>query len=388
MNLFDVFVATMVIVGVAGGYRLGFLARALSWAGLAIGLVLTIRFLPDLVALVPLPAEGSDPNARLLVAIGVLLIGAFLGQGLGLLIGTQAHLAIPNAGRPLDRVGGALAGGLGVLVAVWLLLPTFAQVPGTVSRQARSSSVAQTLDALTPQPPDTLMALRRLVGDSQFPDVFAALRPAPDLGPPPAESGLSADLARSLAASTYRVEGEACGRLQEGSGFVAEPGVVVTNAHVVAGQDTTELIAVDGSRAPAQVVMFDPETDLAVLTSGVRAAALPMAEGGVGVQGAVFGYPGGGSLEISPFEVREAVQAVGRDLYGDGPTRRQVLILASRLAPGDSGAALVDGRGSVVGVAFAIAPDRAGTAYALHVDEVREALAAPRAPADTGPCLR
>lgn len=386
MNFFDLFVATMVVVGVAGGYRLGFLARALSWAGLAVGLLVTIRFLPDLVRLVPLPAE--DANARLLVSIGVLLIGAFLGQGLGLLIGTQAHLAIPNAGRPLDRVGGALAGGLGILVAVWLLLPTFAEVPGTVSRQARSSSVAQTLDAVTPQPPDTLRALRRLVGNTQFPDVFAALRPAPDLGPPPADSGLSADLARSVAASTYRVEGEACGRLQEGSGFVAEPGVVVTNAHVVAGQDTTELIAVDGSRATAQVVMFDPETDLAVLTSGVGAAALPIAQSGVGAQGAVFGYPGGGALELSPFQVREEVQAVGRDLYGSGPTRRQVLILSSRLAPGDSGAALVDGTGSVVGVAFAIAPDRSGTAYALHVDELREALAAPRAAADTGPCLR
>jgi S1-C subfamily serine protease len=386
MNLFDLFVAALVIAGAAGGYRLGFLTRALSWAGLAVGLLLTIRFLPDLVGLVPLPAE--DPNARLLVAIGVLLIGAFLGQGLGLLIGTQAHLAIPTAGRPLDRVGGAVAGGLGVLVAVWLLLPTFAEVPGTVSRQARSSSIAQTLDAVTPQPPDTLEALRRLVGNTQFPDVFAALRPAPDLGPPPADSGLSADLARSVAASTYRIEGEACGRLQEGSGFVAAPGVVVTNAHVVAGQDATELIAVDGSRAPAQVVMFDPDTDLAVLTSGVGASALPIGRSEVGVQGAVFGYPGGGSLEMSPFQVREDVQAVGRDLYGNGPIRRQVLILSSRLAPGDSGAALVDGTGSVVGVAFAIAPDRSGTAYALHVDELREALAAPRAPADTGPCLR
>jgi S1-C subfamily serine protease len=102
----------------------------------------------------------------------------------------------------------------------------------------------------------------------------------------------------------------------------------------------------------------------------------------------VFGYPGGGSLEISPFEVREAVEAVGRDLYGDGPTQRQVLVLASRLAPGDSGSALVNPDGAVVGAAFAIAPDREGTAYALDSDEVREALDAPRAPADTGPCLR
>ncbi|MDP9019228.1 MAG: MarP family serine protease [Actinomycetota bacterium] len=388
MNLFDLFVAALVVTGAAGGYRLGFLARALSWAGLAVGLLLTVRFLPDLVALVPLPAEGVDANARLLVAIGVLLIGSFLGQAIGLLMGTQAHLAVPPAGRPLDRVGGALAGGFGVLVAVWLLLPTFAEVPGTVSRQARSSLIAQRLDAATPQPPDTLRALRRLVGDTQFPDVFAGLRPAPDLGPPPADSGLGADLAGSVAGSTYRVEGEACGRLQEGSGFVAQPGVVVTNAHVVAGQDATELIAVDGSRTPAQVVVFDPDTDLAVLTSSVRGAPLPIGVSGEGTRGAVFGYPGGGSLELSPFEVRQQVQAVGRDLYGNGPTRRQVLIVSSRLAPGDSGAALVDGRGSVVGVAFAIAPDRPDTAYALHVDELREALAAPRARADTGPCLR
>jgi S1-C subfamily serine protease len=157
---------------------------------------------------------------------------------------------------------------------------------------------------------------------------------------------------------------------------------------VVAGPDSTELSAVAGSRAPAQVVMFDPETDLAVLTTGASAAALPIGGGEVGAQGAVFGYPGGGSLELSPFQVSENVEAVGRDLYGNGPTRRQVLILSSRLAPGDSGGALVDATGSVVGVAFAIAPDRPGTAYALHVDELREALAAPRAPADTGPCLR
>jgi S1-C subfamily serine protease len=387
VNLFDLIVLVVAVSAAVGGYRLGFLARALSWVGLAVGLYLAARFLPDLLGLVPVPAEA--PNLRLVAGIGILLLGAFLGQGIGLLIGTQAHLSIPTAGRPLDRAGGALAGVFGVLVALWLLLPTFAEVPGTVSRQARSSVIAQTIDTSLPDPPDTLQAFRRLVGDTQFPEVFAALRPAPDLGPPPVESGLSAGLAQSVAASTFRVEGEACGRLQEGSGFVAQPGVVVTNAHVVAGQESTELIGVDGSRSPAQVVVFDPDTDLAVLAApGVGAPPLAIEDAGVGTGGAVFGYPGGGALEISPFEVREAANAVGRDLYGNGPTRRDVLILASRLAPGDSGAALVNASGAVVGAAFAIAPDRAGTAYALDADELREALAAPRAPADTGPCLR
>jgi S1-C subfamily serine protease len=387
VNLFDLLVVVVVVSAAVGGYRLGFLARALSWVGLAVGLYVTARFLPDLLGLVPLPTEAA--NLRLVAGVGILLLGAFVGQGIGLLIGTQAHLSIPAAGRPLDRAGGAVAGAFGVLVAVWLLLPTFAEVPGTVSRQARSSLIAQTIDTSLPDPPDTLQAFRRLVGDNQFPDVFAALRPAPDLGPPPVESGLSTDLARRVAASTFRVEGEACGRLQEGSGFVAQPGVVVTNAHVVAGQESTDLIGIDGSRTPAEVVFFDSETDLAVLAApGLGASALPIENADVGTRGAVFGYPGGGSLEISPFEVREAVDAVGRDLYGNGPTRRQVLILASRLAPGDSGAAVVNASGAVVGAAFAIAPDRAGTAYALDADEVQEALTAPRAPADTGPCLR
>ena len=387
MNLFDLLVLVVALVAAAGGYRLGFLARALSWVGLGVGLYLTTRFLPDLLELVPLPAE--DPTGRLVVAVGILLLGAFLGQGIGLLIGTQAHFAIPAAGRPLDRLGGAMAGAFGVLVAVWLLLPTLAEVPGTISRQARSSYIALSIDSAAPDPPDTLNALRRLVGDTRFPDVFAALRPAPDVGPPPPESGLSAALAQSVAGSTFRVEGPACGRLQEGSGFVAQPGVVLTNAHVVAGQESTELIGVDGSRTPAEVVYFDPDTDLAVLSApGLSAPPLAIEDGGVGTQGAVFGYPGGGDLEISPFEVREEVEAVGRDLYGSGPTRRQVLILASALAPGDSGGALVAPSGSVVGAAFAIAPDRAGTAYALDAEELREALAAPRSPGtDTGPCL-
>jgi S1-C subfamily serine protease len=386
MNLFDAFVLLVAVTAAAGGYRLGFLARALSWVGLGVGLYLTARFLADLFKLVPLPAE--DPTGRLVVAVGILLLGAFLGQGIGLLVGTKAHFAIPSAGRPLDRAGGAVAGVFGVLVAIWLLLPTLAEIPGTISSQARNSYIARSIDSSAPDPPDTLNALRRLVGDTRFPDVFAALRPAPDVGPPPAETGLSVAVAESVAASTFRVESEACGRLQEGSSFVAQPGVVLTNAHVVAGQESTELIGIDGSRTPAEVVYFDPDTDLAVLDApDIGASALEIEDGGVGTLGAVFGYPGGGSLEISPFEVREEVEAVGRDLYGAGPIRRRVLILASELAPGDSGGALVTPSGSVVGAAFAIAPDRTDTAYALDADELREALAAPRALTDTGPCL-
>jgi S1-C subfamily serine protease len=343
------------------------------------------RFLPAFVGLF----EGPDPNGRFLVAVGFLLGGAFLGQALGLLVGSRLHLALPTSGRPLDRALGAFTGVVGVLVAVWLLLPAVADVPGSVSRLSRGSTIARFIDDRTPDPPDTMQALRRLVGEGGFPQVFNSLRRSPDIGPPPAESGLSPEVADRVARSTVRIEGQACSRLQEGSGFVVSPGLVVTNAHVVAGEDSTELVRTDGSRVPATVVVFDPDRDLAVLSApDVDREPLPLAPSSeVGARGAVFGYPGGGPLELSPFEIREVVEAVGRDLYDSRDTRREVSILAADLAPGDSGGALVEPGGSVVGVAFAIAPDRAGTAYALSLDELQAVLAAARAPVDTGPCL-
>lgn len=385
MNLLDLTIVALGVTAAVGGYRLGLVARALSWAGMAIGIVLTTRFLPDVISAV----NGPDPTGRLLIAVGVLLGGAFLGQALGLLVGSKIHLVLPPGSKPLDSAGGAIAGVLGVLVGVWLLLPTLGDVPGEIARQARNSSIARFIATTAPPPPDTLQALRRLVGDAQFPQVFSALRPAPDTGPPPESSGLSQAVLDAAVASTVRIEGPACGRIQEGSGFVVEPGVVVTNAHVVAGEDRTMLFEASGRRVAARVVHFDPDRDLAILVGDVQAPPLPIAGADTGDRGAVLGYPGGGPLDVSPFEVREIVTAVGRDLYDQHATRREVLVLASDLAPGDSGAALVNPDGAVAGVAFAIAPDRPGTAYALDVSELRAALAAPRATegADTGDCL-
>ena len=387
--MLDLTVVSAAIAAAVGGYRLGFLARATSWVGLALGLFIGARFLPGALDLF----QGPDPTSKLLVAAVVLIGGAFAGQAVGLVAGASLSRFVPHGpARALDRLVGGFVGTMGVLAALWLLLPAIADVPGTVSREARSSAVAQWIDRVAPRPPDTLQALRRLVGETTFPRVFEQLRPAPVTGPPPASTGLSQAALDRVSASTVKVTGEACNRVQEGSGFAAGTDLVVTNAHVVAGERRTEVTRhTDQRTLRAQVVYFDPDRDLAVLqVPGLGQQPLPVGNARVGSRGAVFGHPGGQDpLRIAPAAIRQRVDAVGRDLYDSHSTRRDVFIMAADLRPGDSGGALVDTNGTVVGVAFAIAPDRPGTSYALTSRELNEALSAPRrANASTGPCLR
>jgi S1-C subfamily serine protease len=385
VNAFDLLVLLGIALAAVAGYRIGLVTRALSWVGLLAGLIVAARMLPLVLDRV----ESSQPGNRLLIALAVLLGGALGGQALGLAVGGRASSALPTSSRPLDRAAGAVVGGGGVLVAVWLLLPAMADVQGSAASLVRDSSIARAIHDVAPEPPDAVAALRDLVDESGIPRVFDDLRRAPDTGPPPAASGIAPDILQRAAASSVRVEGEACGKLQEGSGWVAAPGIVVTNAHVVAGEDETVVFPEGSDELDATVVAFDASRDLAVLAvPELERPPLPLVDSDRCAIGAVLGHPGGGPLEVSPFEVVDQLRAQGRDLYDEQATLRSVLVLASDLAPGDSGAALVDPTGSVVGVAFAIAPDRSGTAYALDPDEVRSVLSTrSQGAVDSGPCL-
>jgi S1-C subfamily serine protease len=376
------------VVGAAvGGYRLGFLARVSSWVGLALGVVLGSLALPPVLR----SLDDASASQLLFVTLGILLGTAFVGQALGLFAGARLHATLPGASvRSADRAAGVVAGIFGVLVGIWVLMPLMADVPGWAARQARTSTIARWVDDRFPEPPDTIDTLRRLVGEEQFPRVFAALEESPDVGPPPTSPDIPQAVVDRVIPSTVKIDGAACDRIQEGSGFVVGDGLVVTNAHVVAGVDDPTIERSDGSTVRAQVVAFDPNRDLAVLAAGdLDRPALTrdsIAEGGVG---AAFGHPGGGPLELSPFSVGQVTEATGTDIYHQDEITREVLILAADLEPGDSGSALIDPEGNVVGVVFAIALDRPGVAYALATSELDAVLAGNLSQeVDTGPCLR
>ncbi len=390
MNILDLMIVVLVITSIGGGWRLGLLTGATSWVLLMQSLVLATLLLPPVATTL----GGEDPGLRLLVAALMFVGAGFAGQRVGILLGRhfrRAFLPMDGPSRHRDKVAGAVAGPLAVVIGLWLLvLPPLGEVAGSLSGLTRQSALARAIDAALPEPPETSQALRRLAGPAGAPYVFKGLIPALDTGPPPAESGLSAQVVARVAASTVKVEGIACRFERDGSGFAVAPDLIVTNAHVVAGQQRTTVIRPDGRRLRAQVTVFDPARDLALLAvPGLGQAPLALASGKVGTTAAVFGHPRGqAALEVSPAAIRQQVNALGPDLYDLGVTRRVVFVLASELAPGDSGAALVDTDGNVVGVAFAISPDNAQTAYALSTSELRAVLAAERqARAPTGPCL-
>lgn len=389
MNLLDAVIIVLAVAAAVGGYRLGFLARAVSWIGLAVGLYVAARFVPAVVRGLSLGSSTS----RLLVAFGVLIGGALAGQALGLFAGARLHHALPiGPVREIDRGVGAAVGVLGVLVALWLLLPSIAAVPGWPARAATTSTISRWVDTNFPQAPDALQVLRRIVGQDAFPQVFNSLQPSEAVGSPPASAGISAAVDARVRAATVKVEGQACNEIQEGSGFAVSPDLIATNAHVVAGEGRgdTKVLLPGGATLSATVVLFDPNRDLALLeVDGLGESPLARAQGTVGETGAVYGHPNGqDDLFLAPAQIAQDVTAVGRDLYDTHETTRDIFVLSAKLHPGDSGAPLVDQAGAVIGVAFAIAPDRPTTAYALATSELDAVLAEPHGTAvSTGACL-
>ncbi len=387
MNLIDVVIlATLVGTGI-GGWRLGLVARVFAWAGVITGLAIGVNFVPRVVT----GLGGTTANSRVVVALLFLFLVGSIGQTFGLVLGLLVHRVFPVA-RPLplwDRIAGAAVGTGGLLVLTWLVTPSFAVAEGWPAREFRASKVVAAIQYVAPRQPARFAVWGLAISEAPYPSALDPLATPPDPGSAPTTQ-LSAPIDAAVRRSIVMVSGKACNQIQDGSGWVAAPGLIVTNAHVVAGERSTTVTDNRGTKRRAVVIVFDPVRDLAVLSvPGLSAAALPLATGNTGDEGVVYGHPGGGPLKAAPARIGERIIAIGTNIYRTSRSRRSVFVLAAALAPGDSGGALVNRAGAVVGVAFAIDPGRSGTAFALTDDEVRPLLASATTAtlADTGRCL-
>ena len=360
------------------GYRQGLIVGALTLLGFGAGAFAGGRIAPLLLS------EGStSPYAPLFSALGAMLVGALTAVTLeNLALDIRARVIRGKKRHLLDGVGGGAliaAVGLGcawVLGAFALHAPGAGQLRGDVQR----SLILRNLNELLPPSGPILNALNRV---DPAPSIAGPILP---VGAPNAEVVHDPDVERA-GRSVVRVLGTACGLGVEGSGWVAGEGLVVTNAHVVAGQDDTTITTQDGASLQATPVHYDPANDLALLRIDADIPTLPLApEAERDATGAVLGYPENGPFALAPARLGDTRAVLSEDAYGRGPIPRTITLLRGRVRSGNSGGPMVDSRGRVLATVFAATTSGPDGAYAVPNQVVEETLGEIAAEVDTGSC--
>lgn len=388
LSRLDLILLGTILLIVVGGVRVGLVRRATRLAGIALGLLLVGMTVPAVLDLV-------DPaSLAIRSAIAVATAGATVMVVTAVVVGVTAPVRAVLRLGPLslvDRAAGGVASGVAAVLILWLLLPAAAAIPGRVSAEVRGSAVLGAVDAVLPPQPDVTRSLRALAGLAGFPDPFMALAPTPTpTGPPPDGVGTVGARAESAGlASAVRILAIGCGRMQTGSGFALDGDLIVTNAHVIAGGRELSVRGADGIDRDAVAVAFDASRDLALLSvPGHGLAPLTPRSAEVGDLAVIVGHPGGSDTpRVATARVDRRVLGVGRDIYGDEGAERDLLFLSAELERGDSGAAVVGVDGGLLGVVFAVSPDREAVAYAVTADEVLELVDLPRTDGDAGRCI-
>ena len=387
MGVADVVLVVVALAAAVHGVRLGALVQVLAFGGFLAGLVIGV------VVSLPIVRTMHSTSGRTAVTMALVLgLALLLGMG-GHVLGSWSNGVLRRFRLgPVDAALGAVVSIVAVLLSAWLVANLVTSSRYTwLSTALQRSSILQAVDGALPPVPSVFARVQSFLSGEGFPPVFVDLVPpvaTPVSIPSPAQAAALAGMAER---STVKILGQACGNLQEGSGFVAGPGLVVTNAHVVAGEAETD-VEVDGLDYRATAVSFDPSFDLAVLrTRAPLGPALTLRPTVVdrGAVGAVLGYPENGPLTVGPAGVAARLTAQGRDIYNQGVVVRDVYQLDARIQPGNSGGPLVDRSGAVIGVVFSRSTVDPGVGYALTSPGVLSRVLAAEsrtAPVGTGGC--
>jgi Trypsin-like peptidase domain/Colicin V production protein len=363
------------------GYAQGLVVGALSLAGFVGGGFVGSRVGPLLLS------DGAhSPYAPVFALIGAFVIGGLLASTLEI-VGLHLRRFLRGPLGVIDGAGGAVLIACAGLVACWIAGAVALQTPGArgLRKDIQRSAILRKLNKILP-PRTVLNALARF---DPFPTISG---PRAEVPAPTSKVARDPDVRRA-GRSVVKVLGTACGLGIEGSGWVARSdGMVVTNAHVVAGEDdTTVQLRGEGEHLDADPVVFDTKNDVAILRVDGLASAAPLemrADAKPGTSAAVLGFPENGPFHVAPARLGGTSTVITQNAYGRGPVRRRVTALRGHVRSGNSGGPMVDGRGRVLGTVFAATSGGgARGGFAVPDSIVRAALErAGGGTVDTGPC--
>jgi S1-C subfamily serine protease len=361
------------------GYRQGLIVGTLTLIGFALG-----AFAGSRVAPLVLNQGAESPYAPLCAALGALVAGALVAVTLeSLALGLRTRLIRGTGVLHLaDGAGGAALIACVALGVVWVFGAVALHAPGTAQLRAdvQRSLILRSLNEVLPPSGPILHALDRV---DPAPSIIG---PATPVAAPDPEVVADPDVV-DAGNSVVRVLGTACGLGVEGSGWVGAPGLVVTNAHVIAGEDDTTVTTREGASLEATPVYYNPENDLAVLSIGADLPALPLApDPQSGTTAAVLGYPENGPFAVAPARLGETRETISEDSYGRGPVRRPITSLRGGVRSGNSGGPIIDTRGRALGTVFAATTTGSPGGFAIPNEVIEAALRETTTPVDTGPC--
>lgn len=377
MNFADGIAIVVVLVAAFGGLRRGLVLSAFSLVGLAAGAYVGSRLAPHVLH------GGSSSKWTPVAGLVGAVIGAMLLQFAALLAGSFIRGGLRMAPlRLIDTAGGLLLGAAIGLAIVWVGASVALLTPGEtrIRQEVERSAIVKQLDAALP--PRTLLNL--LARIDPFPSIVGPKPPSL----PPSEGVLRDPSIRDATTRVVKVLGTACGVGVEGTGWVAANDLVVTAAHVVAGEENTT-IRIPGQVLPrlADVVVLDVHNDVAVLhVDGLGLKPLQLAEPRSGASVAIIGYPLDGGLRATPGRIGLTATVLTQDALGHGPVTRTITAVAGEVEHGDSGGPAVDAAGRVQSSIFAA---RIGSAsgYGVPPSILRDELAhAGTQPVSTGSC--
>jgi S1-C subfamily serine protease len=363
----------------AWGYRQGLIVGMLTLIGFATGAFVGSRVAPLVLN------QGTDsPYSPLFAALGALIAGAVVAVTLeSVALGLRQRLIRERRRLHLaDGAGGAALVASVALGLAWVFGAVALHAPGAAHLRidVQRSLILRSLNEVLPPSGPILNALDRV---DPAPSIVA---PSPPVAPPNPAIASDPDVERA-GRSVVRVLGTACGLGVEGSGWVAAPGIVVTAAHVVAGESDTTVTTQAGASLEATVVHYDPDDDLALLRVEGGIPPLPIATAPArGEDAAVLGYPENGPYAVAAARFGETREVIGENSYGQGPVRRTISSLRGSVHSGNSGGPLVDAQGRAIGTVFAATTSGNSGGFAVPTDLVEGALKEARTPVSTGPC--
>ena len=378
VGIADLIVVIWLALAALSGFRRGLTAQMLSLGGLVLGAYLGSQIAPEVLT------GGSNSPWTPLASIVGALVGALLLQVLaGFVGGVARRLILPGPLKAADSAGGVFIGTLTGLGIAWLIAVLALNQPAVgLQRHVERSAILSTI--VDEVPPSSV--LNRL---GTF-DPLPLLSGLPDIRLPKPDASVPASgIAREASDSVVKVIGTSCDFSVQGTGWVIEPGLVATNAHVIAGQDDTKILTESGQRLRATIVYLDTHDDVALLqVEELVADALPLARRVKrGESVVMLGHARGGDLRAKPGTAGRPVKIISPDATNSNTGFRTVVPLRGEVLRGDSGGPVLNQNSEVVAMMFGATREGVG-GVGVPLIELRQALESLLQPVDSGPCIR